>query len=63
MTKSNQPNAKNGSNKLDQPSIQSSKEESNEQALFNSVTNSVSVENQNQNHNTKKQSLGPNTKR
>ncbi len=40
-----------------------SKEERNQQALFNSITNSLSVENQNQNHNTKKQALGPNTKR
>ncbi|HEX3038264.1 MAG TPA: hypothetical protein VHO94_04635 [Oscillospiraceae bacterium] len=38
-------------------------EETRQQALFNSVTNSVSPENQNQNHNTKKQALGPNTKR
>jgi len=31
--------------------------------MFNSITNSVSVENQNQHHNAKKASLGPNTKR
>jgi hypothetical protein len=43
--------------------IQSDKEEMRQQALFNSVTNSLSAENQNQNHNTKKQALGPNTKR
>ncbi len=38
-------------------------EESRQKAKFNSVTNSVSVENQNQNHNSKKVALGPNTKR
>ena len=38
-------------------------EETRQQVLFNSVTNSLSPENQNQNHNTKKQALGPNTKR
>ncbi|WP_185748191.1 hypothetical protein [Metaclostridioides mangenotii] len=32
-------------------------------SMFNSITNSVSVENQNQHHNAKKASLGPNTKR
>ncbi len=30
---------------------------------FNSVTNSVKPENQNQEHNAKKQALGPNTRR
>lgn len=32
------------------------------QEEFNSITNSLKVENQNQNHNAKKESLGPNTK-
>ena len=39
------------------------KEESIQHEKFDSVTNSVSVENQNQYHNTRKVSLGPNTKR
>lgn len=49
--------------KKNQENKQNNKEEYNQQALLNNVTNSVSVENQNQSHNTKKQSLGPNTKR
>lgn len=32
-------------------------------AEFNSITNSFKVENQNQGHNSKKEALGPNTKR
>lgn len=32
-------------------------------AKFNSITNSLKVENQNQGHNSKKEALGPNTKR
>ncbi len=38
-------------------------EESVEHGKFNSITNSRKVENQNQEHNTKKVALGPNTKR
>ena len=38
-------------------------EESFEHGKFNSVTSSKKVENQNQEHNTKKVALGPNTKR
>lgn len=38
-------------------------EEAAEHAKFDSVTNSTKVENQNQQHNTKKVALGPNTKR
>ena len=35
----------------------------NTQGKFNNAGNSVPDDNQNQNHNTKKESLGPNTKR
>lgn len=38
-------------------------EESVEHGKFNSITNSKKSENQNQEHNTKKVALGPNTKR
>lgn len=31
--------------------------------MFNSITNSVEVENQNQGHNVKKAALGPNTRK
>lgn len=39
------------------------KQQAKQQAQFNSVTNSLKVENQNQLHNTKIQALGPNIDR
>lgn len=39
------------------------KAEQEENNKFNSVTNSTKVRNQNQTHNSKKEGLGPNTKR
>ncbi|HHV31773.1 hypothetical protein [Caproiciproducens sp. LBM24188] len=38
-------------------------EEIRQKAMFNAVTKSVKPENQNQEHNTKKVSYGPNTQR
>lgn len=51
---------KNNTNKKNK---QFEKIETENKNMFNSITNSVSVENQNQHHNVKKASLGPNTKR
>lgn len=51
---------KNNTNKKNK---QFEKIETENKNMFNSITNSVSVENQNQHHNARKASLGPNTKR